>query len=136
MAGYKLINTLSENGSVSRGICSVKDGYLTQIEEKTDITPQSGIDGDTIVSMNMWGLDKDFFPYLEEKFREFLDKNINQPKKEFFLPDVIGQRIKEQNMSVKVIKTREKWYGITYAQDLNAVREAIKSLTEKGIYRG
>lgn len=134
MAGYRLKNTLSDNGTVSRGICSVDDGYLTGITEKTDISKDSGIPGDTVVSMNMWGLDTDIFAYLDKELRLFLDKNISEPKKEFLLPEVINSRMSEKK--VKVIFTSEQWYGMTYSEDLPAVRAAIKNMTEKGLYGG
>lgn len=134
MAGYRLKNTLSDNGTVSRGICSVENGYLTGITEKTDISKDSGIPGDTVVSMNMWGLDTDIFAYLEKELRLFLDKNISEPKKEFLLPEVINSRMSEKK--VKVIFTSEQWYGMTYSEDLPAVRAAIKNMTEKGLYGG
>ncbi len=135
MAGYKLGNTLSENGTVSRGICTVEDGYLVDINEKTDVSKDSGLPLDTIVSMNMWGLDTDIFPFMENKFTEFLKKNINEPKTEFFLPSVINDRRKEQNMKVKVLPTSEQWYGVTYAGDTEGVKKAIASLIDKGLYK-
>ena len=135
MAGYKLGNTLSENGTVSRGICTVEDGYLVDINEKTDVSKDSGLPLDTIVSMNMWGLDTDIFPFMENKFTEFLKKNINEPKPEFFLPSVINDRRKEQNMKVKVLPTSEQWYGVTYAGDTEGVKKAIASLIDKGLYK-
>lgn len=135
MAGYKLGNTLSENGTVSRGICTVEDGYLVDINEKTDVSRNSGLPLDTIVSMNMWGLDTDIFPFMENKFTEFLKKNINEPKTEFFLPSVINDRRKEQNMKVKVLPTSEQWYGVTYADDTEGVKKAIASLIDKGLYK-
>lgn len=134
MAGYKLGNTLSDNGSVSRGICTVENGFLADVTEKTDITRDSGIPLDTVVSMNMWGLDTGFFPYLEEKFVKFLEENINEPKKEFFLPAVINERIKEKNMPVRVMVTDEKWYGVTYKEDAPSVHAALTALTDKGLY--
>lgn len=135
MAGYKLGNTLSENGTVSRGICTVEDGYLVDINEKTDVSRDSGLPFDTIVSMNMWGLDTDIFPFMENKFTEFLKKNINEPKTEFFLPSVINDRRKEQNMKVKILPTSEQWYGVTYADDTEGVKKAIASLIDKGLYK-
>lgn len=128
MAGFKLGNTLSENGSVSRGICTVKDGWLVEVNEAEKLTRDSGYDLNTVVSMNMWGLDAGFFEYLEEKFRKFLDENINEPKKEFFLPSVVAERIAEKNLNVRVIETEEKWYGVTYQEDVPAVREALKDI--------
>lgn len=134
MAGYKLGNTLSENGSVSRGICTVEDGILKDVTEQTAITYDSGIPLDTVVSMNMWGLDTGFFPYLEESFKAFLDEHLSEPKTEFFLPSVINARIKEKNMPVRVLVTDEKWYGVTYKEDAPSVHAALSALTDKGLY--
>lgn len=128
MAGFKLGNTLSENGTVSRGVCTVENGYLQDINEVTALSKDSGYALDTIVSMNMWGLGADFFDYLENKFRKFLDENINEPKKEFFLPSVIGERITEEQKRVTVLETDEKWYGVTYQEDLPAVRGSLKKI--------
>ena len=135
MAGYRLGNTLSDNGTVSRGVCTVKDGYLAGIQEMTDIGRDSGMDDNTIVSMNMWGLDTGIFPYLEENFTAFLDQHLSEPKTEFFLPSVVNQRIHEKNMPVRVLETDAKWYGVTYQQDLPAVQEAMKKMEEQGLYR-
>lgn len=135
MAGYRLGNTLSENGTVSRGICTVEDGCLVDINEKTDVSKDCGLPLDTIVSMNMWGLDTEIFPFMEEKFVEFLKNNINEPKKEFFLPSVINDRRKEKSMKVKVLPTTEQWYGVTYADDTEGVKAAVSSLIEKGLYK-
>ena len=135
MAGYRLGNTLSDNGTVSRGVCTVKDGYLAGIQEMTDIGRDSGMDDNTIVSMNMWGLDTGIFPYLEENFTAFLDQHLSEPKTEFFLPSVVNKRIHEENMPVRVLETDAKWYGVTYQQDLPAVQEAMKKMEEQGLYR-
>lgn len=135
MAGYRLGNTLSDNGTVSRGVCTVKDGYLAGIQEMTDIGRDSGMDDNTIVSMNMWGLDTGIFPYLEENFTAFLDQHLSEPKTEFFLPSVVNQRIHEKNMPVRVLETDAKWYGVTYQQDLPAVQEAMRKMKEQGLYR-
>lgn len=135
MAGYRLGNTLSDNGTVSRGVCTVKDGYLAGIQEMTDIGRDSGMDDNTIVSMNMWGLDTAIFPYLEKEFTAFLDQHLSEPKTEFFLPSVVNQRIHEKNMPVRVLETDAKWYGVTYQQDLPAVQEAMKKMEEQGLYR-
>ncbi len=134
MAGYKLINTLSENGTVSRGVCTVEDGYLKDVTEFTDIAYDTDMPKDTIVSMNMWGLDKEIFPFMEKEFRAFLDENINEPKKEFFLPFVVNKRLNETDKKVRVLTTDEQWYGVTYSEDLPAVKAAIKELTNKGLY--
>lgn len=135
MAGYRLGNTLSENGSVSRGICTVEGGYLVSVEEKTDITPDTPISHDAVVSMNMWGLDTDIFGYIEKKFKTFLEKHINEPKSEFFLPSVISERMREENRKVRVEMTDEVWYGVTYKEDAPKVHDALCALTEKGLYK-
>jgi len=136
LAGYQLGNTLSENGTVSRGVCTVEDGYLVDIVEKTDVSKDSGIPLNTPVSMNMWGLDTDIFPYLEKEFVSFLKEHINEEKSEFLLPTIINKRMRDQNMKVKVIPTAEQWHGVTYAADTDAVRAAISKIIETGIYNG
>lgn len=135
MAGYRLSNTLSENGSVSRGICTVRDGYLLKVEEMTDITPDTDLSPDTVVSMNMWGLDTGIFGYIERKFETFLKEHINEPKSEFFLPSVISERMREENLKVRVEMTDEVWYGVTYKEDAPKVHAALTAFTEKGLYK-
>ena len=136
MAGYKLGNTLSENGTVCRGVCTVENGYLKDIKELTDIPYDTELSHDTIVSMNMWGLDLGIFEFLGQQFNEFLTANINEPKKEFFLPEVINSRINQKQTPVKVIETNEQWKGVTYPDDAAAVRAAIDGLVANGQYRG
>lgn len=135
MAGYRLSNTLSENGSVSRGICTVRDGYLLRVEEMTDITPDTDLSPDTVVSMNMWGLDTGIFGYIEKKLELFLKEHINEPKSEFFLPSVISERMREENLKVRVEMTDEVWYGVTYKEDAPKVHAALTAFTEKGLYK-
>lgn len=135
MAGYRLSNTLSENGSVSRGICTVRDGYLLKVKEMTDITPDTDLSPDTVVSMNMWGLDTGIFGYIEKKLELFLKEHINEPKSEFFLPSVISERMREENLKVRVEMTDEVWYGVTYKEDAPKVHAALTALTEKGLYK-
>ena len=135
MAGYRLSNTLSENGSVSRGICTVRDGYLLKGEERTEITPDTDLSPDTVVSMNMWGLDTGIFGYIEKKLELFLKEHINEPKSEFFLPSVISERMREENLKVRVEMTDEVWYGVTYKEDAPKVHAALTALTEKGLYK-
>ena len=134
MAGYKLGNTLSENGTVSRGICETEDGFLKSVTEMTDIPFDTDIPKDTIVSMNLWGFKAEVMDILDKQFRLFLDENINEPKKEFYIPVVVDTMINELGYKVKVVDTDEKWYGITYNEDLSIIRDAIKELTEKGLY--
>jgi len=137
MVGFKLSNTLSENGTVSRGVCTVdENGYLKSIDEKTKIRDCKYTDDeqtwiplaeDTIVSMNMWGFNRSIFYYLKNDFEEFLNENINIPKKEFYLPAVVDKLIKTHHEKVPVLTTDEKWYGITYKEDLELIQKALKS---------
>lgn len=134
MVGYKLGNTITENGTVSRGVCEVENGILKSVTEHTAIDKNSGISLDKIVSMNMWGLDTDIFPFMEKEFKLFLDEKINVPKSECFLPSVISNRIIEEGKQVKVLETAEKWYGVTYREDMPAVREAMTKFINEGMY--
>ncbi len=125
MVGFKLGNTLSENGTVSRGVCEVLDGYLTKVTEHTALDKNSGIALDTLVSMNMWGLQPDIFAELESGFVDFL-KNLDNPLKgEYFLPGLIDNLISRDMLTVKMLTTDEKWYGMTYKEELNLVKEAL-----------
>ena len=134
MVGYKLGNTITENGTVSRGVCEVKDGYLESVTEHTALDKNSGIPLDKLVSMNMWGLAPDIFPYIEKEFKLFLDESISVPKSECFLPTVISKRIIEENKPVRVLETPEKWYGVTYREDMNSVRAAMDKFIKEGLY--
>jgi hypothetical protein len=144
MAGFILKNTLSENGGVTRGICSVDEtGYLTGIQETPDIrmTPQGIVSGEAVldpesyVSMNMWGFLPGFLPLLEEGFREFLQKPGAEPEKcEFLIPIYMGKLLQERRVSVRVLETRDRWFGVTYREDKDAVAEAFEKLIEDGIY--
>ena len=134
MVGYKLGNTITENGTVSRGVCEVKDGYLQSVTEHTALDKNSGIPLDKLVSMNMWGLAPDVFAYIEKEFELFLKEKINVPKSECFLPAVISKRIIEENRPVRVLETPEKWYGVTYREDMNSVRAAMDKFIKEGLY--
>jgi len=134
MAGYKLGNTLSENGTVSRGICETENGFLKSVTEATDIPFDTTIPKDTIVSMNFWGFKKEVMGILENQFNLFLKDNINEPKKEFFIPSVVDTMINELGYNFKVVDTDEKWYGITYREDLPLIKDAIEKLTKQGLY--
>ena len=134
MVGYKLGNTLTENGTVARGVCEITDGCLSKITEHTALDKNSGIPLDTIVSMNMWGFSPDIFPKIEAGFDNFF-KNIQNPQKdEFFLPTVVDNLINNENKKVKVLTTDEKWYGVTYKEDKDTVREAFAELVKNGVY--
>ena len=147
MAGYKVINTLTENGSVKRGVCEVKDNYLTtlieasieEVDGKVIASPLDGsesfeISKDAPVSMNMFAFTSKLFDHLDEKFITFLDKNINDIKSEYLIPDVVFELIKENKASVEVLKTDAVWQGITYKEDKEALVNGLKELTEKGEY--
>ncbi len=134
LAGYKLGNTLSENGSVTRGVCTVENGILTSIEECKDIPFDTTLPHDTIVSMNMWGLDPGVLEFLDEEFVKFLKDKFNEPKTEYLLPEIIDKRIKTKNTPVKVIETNVRWLGVTYPEDAPYVRSEIKKLVEAGLY--
>ncbi len=134
MVGYKLGNTLSKNGTVSRGVCERENGYLKKVTEMTSIPYDTDMPLDTIVSMNLWGFKKEILDVYEEEFVKFLEGSIDQPKSEFFIPMVVDKLICEKNEKFKVLETDEKWYGITYKDDLPEIKEAIKKYTEEGIY--
>lgn len=136
MVGYKLGNTLTENGTVARGICDVENGILKSITEHTSLDKNSGIDLDTIVSMNMWGLTPSIFKRVEDDFVKFLKDIKNPLKDEFYIPSVIDNAIKEEGKNVKVLKTDEKWYGVTYREDKDEVVAAIKRFVSEGLYNG
>ena len=135
MAGFRLGNTITENGTVSRGVCEVENGYLKAIKEHKEIDKNSGIPLDAIVSMNMWGFKQDIFETLEESFYKFL-KNIENPlKDEYILTSIIDKMINEDGAKIKVLDTPDKWYGVTYQNDTPTVREALTDLVEKGLYK-
>lgn len=134
MVAYKLGNTLTDNGTVARGVCNVENGYLTGITEHTSIDKNSGIPLDTPVSMNMWGLMPSIFDKLSETFVDFLGNLQNPLKDEHLIPYVIDQMIKEDGEKVKVLTTTEKWYGVTYKEDKDSVVNAIKGLFQQGLY--
>lgn len=144
MVCYDLKNTLSDNGSVARGVCEIENGYLKTIAERTDIqnfkcTGDNGeqivLPQDAKVSMNLWALTPAIFPILEEKYAEFL-KGDNLVKAEFLIPLVIGDLVKEGKASVKALSNKDKWYGITYKQDKEEVQKAMKKFVEEGLYDG
>lgn len=121
MAGYILENTLSKNGGVNRGICTIEDGYLKDVEEVLNITYDSDIDKNSITSINMWGFTPTILKELDERFKIHKSKT----NEEFFLPQVVDELIKEGKAKVKVLKTDSKWYGITYMEDLDYVKQNL-----------
>ncbi len=129
LAGYRLYDTLSENGTVTRGVCSVENGYLTGIEEKCGIDKNSGYPSDTIASMNMWGLKTEIFDVLKTEFESFL-KTTNDPlKEEFYIPKVMGDLAKKGE-KIKILKTDAKWLGMTYREDLPYIKEELLKMKE------
>lgn len=146
MAGFVLKNTLSENGGVTRGVCKVDaNGYLADIVETSDIVKTAdgaevggkAIDADSYVSMNMWGLTPEFMDMLEEGFEEFFKTAAkeNPLKAEYLLPIYIGQLLKDDKVSVKVVETNDKWFGVTYKEDKAFVVESFKKLIDAGVYK-
>ena len=149
MVGFRLENTLSENGHVSRGICSVThDGYLRSVQERTKIMKFGddiryteddqnwvSIPSGSTVSMNMWGFTPSLFDELEAMFIEFLDKHRdNSNKVEFYLPVVADSLISSRKARVKVLRTEDRWYGVTYKEDKPVVTEAVRKMHMQGTY--
>ena len=151
MVGYKVGNTVTENGSVARGVCQVdEDGYLTGVQERTKIEKYAdGIhfteDGgetwtelpfDTVVSMNMWGFTPSFLEEINARFPDFLDGALknNPTRGEFYLPSVVSQLLEEGKARVRVMTSSGKWYGVTYAADKPQVVAALKAMAQEGKY--
>ena len=150
MVGYLLKNTVTENGTVARGVCEeTADNFLTRVTERTKIekgeppryTEDDGqtwteLPGDTIVSMNMWGFTRSFLDEAWARFPAFLDKALaeNPAKAEYFLPTVVSQLIDEGKARVKVLRSEDKWYGVTYREDKPTVVSAIAEKTASGLY--
>ena len=146
MAGFVLKNTLSDNGGVTRGICKMdENGNLTEVVETKNIVKTATgaeadgkvIDVDSLVSMNMWGLTPDFLDVLEEGFKEFFEKEVpdNPLKSEYLIPIFIGELLEQGKMSVKVLRTNDTWYGMTYHEDVVAVKDSFKKMLENGVYK-
>ncbi len=152
MVGFRVGNTLSENGTVARGICSKDaDGNLTSVVERTEIMRVDGdicyrddagawvaVAEDTPVSMNMWGFTPDYFGHSEAYFREFLSlpSTMANPKAEFFIPLMVNKLVNEGTATVKVLDTSSKWFGVTYAADRPGTVERIANLVKDGTYPG
>ncbi len=134
MAGYQLGNTLTENGTVARGVCQVTDGYLTAVVEHTSLDKNSGIPLDVPVSMNMWGFTNKIFERLDEEFVKFLSNLTDTMKDEFYIPGFVDTLIKDGFVKVKVLTTPDKWYGVTYKEDKPMVMDAMKKLVSEGFY--
>lgn len=150
MVGFRVGNTLSENGTVARGVCSTdENGLLTTVVERTEIMRVEGkvsykdeegqwvaIEDNTPVSMNMWGFSPDYFDYSEEYFKDFLadEKNRTNLKAEFFIPLMVNKLINDKTATVKVLDTTSKWFGVTYSADREGTVERIQSLVNEGVY--
>ncbi len=149
MAGFILGNTLSDNGSVTRGVCKVSENkVLVDIVETSGIVPDGDcaaakdgegndikIDLQSVVSMNMWGFKPGLFDYLEKGFVEFLSGlSAEDIKKEYLLPTVVGDLVKENEIAVHVLKTADRWFGVTYKEDKQVVVDSIRALIDKGDY--
>ena len=149
MVGYRIKNTVTEQGTVSRGVCeATDDGKLAEITERTKIGIRDGniyftedgvdydLDPDTLVSMNLWGLTPSYIRECNERFSKFLDENLpkNPEKCEYLLPTIISELIKEGQADVKVLENEDKWYGVTYKEDKISVVNAFKELKELGVY--
>ena len=146
MAGFVLKNTLSDNGGVTRGICKMdEENNLTEVvETKNIIKTANGAEADgvavavdSLVSMNMWGLTPDFLDVLEQGFKEFFKTEVeeNPLKAEYLIPIFIGELLSEGKMSVKVLKTNDTWYGMTYHEDVAAVKDSFRKMLENGVYK-
>jgi choline kinase len=148
MVGYRVGNTLSESGTVARGICETdSDNHLTGVVERTQIQRIDGavkykddngewvaIGDNTPVSMNMWGFTPDYFDYSEKQFVEFLKENAGNHKAEFFIPLVVNNLIVDKKATVKVLDTPSKWFGVTYAEDRPGVVAKLQKLADDGVY--
>ena len=146
LIGFRLGNTLSEHGGVTRGLCRSHNGWLTYIRETKNIikTPTGAvaeIDGEerhlneeVPVSMNMWGFTPDVLDKLEERFIEFLGESLHDPKSEFLIPSEMGVLLSREAVRIRVLPTTSQWFGMTYAEDMPGVRKAFADMTEQGIY--
>ena len=147
MVGFRLKNTLTENGTVSRGVCVTDNNALESVTEYTKIrsdcsfTEDDGktwnaLSPDTVVSMNLWGFRPDVFKYIEDGFVSFLKEKLNVPKSEYYLPSVVSSLIESGTKKVNVLVAEDKWYGVTYKEDKPAVVASIGELIDKGYYDG
>jgi uncharacterized protein (DUF1697 family) len=148
MVGYELRKTVSEHGSVARGVCQVDDhGFLNGMVERTKIFVQDGnivfededgmahpLDPMDTVSMNLFGFTPDFFDHIVENFRDFIQKNISNPKAELYIPYVVDNLIKKGEARMSVLRTSESWFGVTYQEDKPKVLKAIRELVDQGLY--
>lgn len=150
MVGYLVRNTVTENGYVSRGVCSIEDGYLTQVVERLRVEKRgddaaysedggeswTDLPGETVVSMNLWGFQQELLEEFTGRFPAFLKENLekNPLKCEYFLPLIPNAQIQEGKGTVRVLPTQDVWHGMTYPEDLEDLKEAIAAMKEAGIY--
>ena len=148
MIGYQLDNTLSDFGYVSRGVCEISpEKLLLGVTERTHIQHKEGkivfkegeeqwtqIEGDTIVSMNMLGFGPAVFEQYSAYFKEFIQKNIQELKAEFYIPTVVNRLVEEGKGTVEVLASKEKWFGVTYKEDKEIAKDKVRVLIEKGVY--
>ncbi len=146
MVAYYLKNTLSENGTVSRGICSVENGLLTDVVERTSIARKENgvvfeeegkvfpIDENSLVSMNFWGFTPRYFRQSEQMFTDFIKENAGQLKAEFYIPYVVNNLIKSGEAKVEVLESNSRWFGVTYKEDKPVTVENIRKLIKEGVY--
>lgn len=147
MVGYKLKNTLSDEGTVNRGVCQIENGLLVKIDERLKIKEDDGIityqeddklyllDENSIVSVNTWGFSKEIFKYLDEELNKFFKENVNNlATAEFMLPNIIQNLIDKKIIKLRVFNTDNRWMGVTYKEDVDKVKEGIKKLVKEGIY--
>jgi hypothetical protein len=147
MVGFRVANTLSENGKVSRGVCEVNaKRHLTTVVERTEIIRRENgvcykdgedwvkIEDNTPVSMNVWGFTPDYMKYSEDFFKGWLKANINVPKSEYFIPLMVNELINNGTATVEVLDTTSKWFGVTYADDRQGVVDKISELVKEGVY--
>ena len=146
MCGFLLKNTLSENGTVARGICAITAGKLTAVAEMTKITPCDGgacnieagaeqaLSGEEIVSMNMWGFTPAVFVQLEQLFAGFLNNSTTEENSEFYIPEAVDILIKSGQATVEVLNSRDAWFGVTYREDREQVVNSISALVKSGSY--
>jgi UTP-glucose-1-phosphate uridylyltransferase len=148
MVGYVLRNTLSEYGAVARGVCHHDDQmYLADVTERTRIRKEGkgavfideqgaeqSLTGDEIVSMNLWGFTPDIFEHLQHRFYAYLCERANENKAEFYIPTVVDTLVKQGQKKVKILKTDDNWFGVTYREDKEIAQSCVQKLIEQGVY--
>ena len=145
MVGFRLQNTLTENGTVSRGICEIENGILKSVTERTKILDCKYTEDDNtwvelppdcIVSMNMWGFTPEIFAFIENDLKHFFAEKINVPKVEYYLPTVVSNVIERGQKDVSVLVAEDRWYGVTYKEDKAGVVSALNKKIQNGEYEG